>query len=87
MGAIENFANAVAVSIQQKAIATGEIANGVAMASFSAFFVPGDLSGLADSVEETGRSAEQVRDASGEVAAQALRLGATVDQFLHSVAA
>jgi len=87
MGAIENFANSVATSIEQQAIATGEIASGVAMASSSALSVSSDLSVLADSVEETGRSAEQVRDASSEVAAQALRLGATVDQFLHSVAA
>lgn len=87
MGAIENFANSVATSIEQQAIATGEIASGVAMASSSALSVSSDLSVLADSVEETGRSAEQVRDASSEVAAQALRLGSTVDQFLHSVAA
>lgn len=87
MGAIENFTNAVATSIEQQAIATGEIASGVAMASSSALSVSSDLSVLADSVEETGQSAEQVRDAAGEVAAQALRLRATVDQFLHSVAA
>ncbi|WP_181832720.1 methyl-accepting chemotaxis protein [Bosea caraganae] len=87
MGAIENFANSVATSIEQQAIATGEIASGVAMASTSALSVSSDLSVLADSVEETGRSAEQVRGAAGEVAAQALRLRATVDQFLRSVAA
>lgn len=87
MGAIENFANSVATSIEQQAIATGEIASGVAMASTSALSVSSDLSVLADSVEETGRSAEQVRGAAGEVAAQALRLRATVDQFLRGVAA
>jgi len=87
MSAIENFANSVAVSIEQQAIATGEIASGVAMASSSALSVSSDLSVLADSVEETGRSAEDVRGAAGEVAAQALRLRSTVDQFLHSVAA
>ncbi|AMJ59044.1 methyl-accepting chemotaxis protein [Bosea sp. PAMC 26642] len=87
MGAIENFANAVATSIEQQAIATGEIASGVAMASSSALSVSSDLSVLADSVEETGQSAEQVRGAAGEVAAQALRLRSTVDQFLRSVAA
>ena len=87
MSAIENFANSVAVSIEQQAIATGEIASGVAMASSSALSVSSDLSVLADSVEETGRSAEEVRGAAGEVAAQALRLRLTVDQFLHSVAA
>ncbi len=87
MNAIENFANSVAVSIEQQAIATGEIASGVAMASSSALSVSSDLSVLADSVEETGRSAEEVRGAAGEVAAQALRLRTTVDQFLQSVAA
>jgi methyl-accepting chemotaxis protein len=87
MNAIENFANSVAVSIEQQAIATGEIASGVAMASSSALSVSSDLSVLADSVEETGRSAEEVRGAAGEVAAQALRLRSTVDQFLQSVAA
>ncbi|HEV2553822.1 MAG TPA: HAMP domain-containing methyl-accepting chemotaxis protein [Bosea sp. (in: a-proteobacteria)] len=87
MNAIENFANSVAVSIEQQAIATGEIASGVAMASSSSLSVSSDLSVLADSVEETGRSAEEVRGAAGEVAAQALRLRTTVDQFLHSVAA
>ncbi|SEF62572.1 methyl-accepting chemotaxis protein [Bosea lathyri] len=87
MSAIEKFANSVATSIEQQAIATGEIASGVAMASSSALSVSSDLSVLADSVEETGRSAEQVRGAAGEVAAQALRLRSTVDQFLHSVAA
>ena len=87
MNAIETFANSVATSIEQQAIATGEIASGVAMASSSSLSVSSDLSVLADSVEETGQSAGQVRDAAGEVAAQALRLRATVDQFLHSVAA
>ena len=87
MGAIESFANSVATSIEQQAIATGEIASGVAMASSSALSVSSDLSVLADSVEETGRSAEQVRGAAGEVAAQALRLRKTVDQFLRNVAA
>lgn len=87
MGAIENFANAVATSIEQQALATGEIASGVAMASSSALSVSSDLSVLADTVNETGQSAEQVRGAAGEVAAQALRLRATVDQFLQSVAA
>lgn len=57
------------------------------MASSSALSVSSDLSVLADGVEETGRSAQQVREASGEVAAQALRLRSTVDQFLRSVAA
>jgi methyl-accepting chemotaxis protein len=87
MGAIESFANSVATSIEQQAIATGEIASGVAMASTSALSVSSDLSVLADSVEETGRSAEQVRDAAGEVSAQAMRLDSTVDQFLKRVAA
>ncbi|WP_332691431.1 methyl-accepting chemotaxis protein [Bosea sp. (in: a-proteobacteria)] len=87
MGAIENFANSVATSIEQQAIATGEIASGVAMASTSALSVSSDLCVLADSVEETGRSAEQVRHAAGEVSAQAMRLDSTVDQFLKRVAA
>jgi len=87
MGAIESFANSVATSIEQQAIATGEIASGVAMASTSALSVSSDLSVLADSVEETGRSAEQVRHAAGEVSAQAMRLDSTVDQFLKRVAA
>jgi methyl-accepting chemotaxis protein len=86
MGAIESFANSVATSIEQQAIATGEIASGVAMASSSALSVSSDLSVLADSVEETGRSAEQVRHAAGEVSAQAMRLDSTVDQFLKRVA-
>ncbi|WP_332683997.1 methyl-accepting chemotaxis protein [Bosea sp. (in: a-proteobacteria)] len=87
MGAIESFANSVATSIEQQAIATGEIASGVAMASSSALSVSSDLSVLADSVEETGRSAEQVRHAAGEVSAQAMRLDSTVDQFLKRVSA
>jgi methyl-accepting chemotaxis protein len=87
MNAIEKFANAVAVSIEQQAIATGEIASGVAMASSSALSVSSDLSVLADSVEETGRSAEQVRGSAGEVTAQAQRLDSTVEQFLRNVAA
>ena len=87
MNAIETFANSVAASIEQQALATGEIASGVAMASSSALSVSSDLSVLADSVEETGRSAEQVRGAAGEVAMQAQRLDSTVDQFLRNVAA
>ena len=86
MGAIESFANAVATSIEQQAIATGEIASGVAMASTSSLSVSSDLSVLADSVEETGRSAEAVRGSAGEVSAQAARLRTTVDQFLYNVA-
>ena len=86
MGAIENFANSVATSIEQQAIATGEIASGVAMASSSALSVSSDLSVLADSVEETGRSAADVRSAAGEVAQQAVQLRSTVDQFLRRVA-
>ncbi len=86
MGAIENFANSVAVSIEQQAVATGEIASGVAMASNSALSVSSDLGVLAESVEETGRSAAQVREAAGEVSAQAMRLDSTVEQFLKRVA-
>jgi len=87
MNAIETFANSVATSIEQQAIATGEIASGVAMASSSSLSVSSDLSVLADSVEETGRSAEQVRSAASEVSTQAQRLDSTVDQFLRNVAA
>ncbi len=87
MAAIEGFANSVAASVEQQAIATGEIAAGVAMASSSSMSVTSDLSMLASSVEQTGMSADEVKRASSEVSDQAERLRGTVDAFLTRVAA
>lgn len=86
MGKIEDFANAVAASVVQQSVATSEIANGVAHASTAALSVSSDLTVLAESVEETGRSADEMRRAARDVAKEAARLRGSVDQFLDRVA-
>jgi methyl-accepting chemotaxis protein len=86
MGKIEDFANAVAASVVQQSVATGEIASGVAHASTAALSVSSDLTVLAESVEETGRSADEMRRSARDVAKEAGRLRESVDRFLERVA-
>jgi methyl-accepting chemotaxis protein len=86
MGKIEDFANAVAASVVQQSVATGEIASSVAHASTAALSVSSDLTVLAESVEETGRSADEMRRSARDVAKEAGRLRESVDQFLERVA-
>ena len=86
MGKIEDFANAVAASVVQQSMATGQIATGVAQASTAALSVSSDLTVLAESVEETGRSADEMRRSARDVAREAVRLRESVDQFLERVA-
>ncbi len=87
MGNIENFANAVAVSVEQQSAATGEIASSVAVASSSSSTVSSDLNKLADAVVETGRAAGDMRAVALGIDEEAERLRATVDRFLGKVAA
>jgi methyl-accepting chemotaxis protein len=87
MSGIESFASAVAASIEQQAIAVGEIARSVAGANTSAMEVAADLSQVDQSVVETGYAVTDVSTASVNVASQALKMRQTVDSFLKSVAA
>jgi methyl-accepting chemotaxis protein len=86
MGKIEDFANAVAASVVQQSVATGQISSGVAHASTAALSVSSDLTVLAESVEETGRSADEMRRSARDVAKEAGRLRESVDTFLERVA-
>lgn len=87
MDKIESFTNSVAASIEQQSAATGEIASNVAMASTSSNTVSADINQLAGAVAETGRAAEDMRNVSIGVDAEATRLRKTVDAFLVNVAA
>ena len=84
---IEAFAGAVASSIEQQAVAIGEIASSVAGANASTMEVASDLGEVEQGVVQTEQAVADVNGASGEVAAEARRMRETVDAFLSRVAA
>lgn len=87
MSGIESFASAVAASIEQQAVAVGEIARSVAGANTAAMEVAADLSQVDQSVVETSLAVTDVSTASVDVASQALKMRQTVDNSLRNVAA
>jgi methyl-accepting chemotaxis protein len=86
MGEINNYTSAVAGSIQEQAVATGQISQSVASAADGAKMIVSVLSEVTDATVETQQSAQTVLTASESVEEMAAKLRSEVEGFLTKVA-
>ena len=86
MQEIDRFTSAVAASLQEQNIATGEISRNVASAADGAKVIVAVLDQVAGAVSQTRGSADTVLQASEKVATAAAKLQENIDNFLHRVA-
>ena len=86
MQEIDRFTSAVAASLHEQNIATGEISRNVASAAEGAKDIVAVLDQVAGAVSQTQGSADTVLEASERVATAAAKLQENVDNFLHRVA-
>jgi methyl-accepting chemotaxis protein len=84
---INDHSNAVAESVQQQNVATGEILNNVASAAASAKSAVSGLSEVASSTAETQDASQVVLTASESVRDAIDQLRSEVEKFLAKVAA
>jgi methyl-accepting chemotaxis protein len=86
MQEIDRFTSAVAASLQEQNIATGDISRNVASAAEGAKVVVSVLDQVVGTVSQTQSHADTVLKASETVATAAAKLQENVDHFLHRVA-
>jgi methyl-accepting chemotaxis protein/PAS domain-containing protein len=86
MDEINNYTSAVAGSIQEQAVATGQISQSVASAADGARMIVSVLSEVTDATVETQQSAQTVLTASESVEQMAANLRSEVEGFLTKVA-
>jgi hypothetical protein len=86
MQEINSYTSAVAASVEQQNVATGEISHNVAGAADSTGHVVAVLSEVTNAANETRSSAEIVRDASQTVQSAVADLRLEVEDFLGKVA-
>ena len=86
MREIDNYATAVAASVQQQNAATGEISQNVASAADGAKLIVTVLRDVADATMDSQQSAQTVLNASESVEEAASRLRGEIETFLTKVA-
>jgi methyl-accepting chemotaxis protein len=86
MGEINSYTSAVAGSIQEQAVATGQISQSVASAASGAKMIVSVLGEVTDATVETQQSAQIVLTASKSVEEMAANLRSEVEGFLTKVA-
>jgi methyl-accepting chemotaxis protein len=87
MTEINRFTTSLAETVEQQTTATSEISRNVAEAAKGTNAVASNIATVTTAIGSAHRSAEQVLDASGELAHTADRLRSAVDGFLTEVAA
>ncbi|MFC0241892.1 methyl-accepting chemotaxis protein [Rhodopseudomonas telluris] len=86
IGEISEVSNTIAAAMEQQGAATREIARNVQQASSGTSEVSGNISGISQAADDTGRIASRVNDASGKIAHEVETLRSEVRQFLAKVA-
>jgi methyl-accepting chemotaxis protein len=84
---IASYTSAVALSVEQQELATGEISHNVASAASGAKAIVTALGEVAGGMTQTRSSAEIMLIACEEVEAATLKLRGEVEEFLGTVAA
>ncbi len=84
---IDTYTSAVAISVEQQELATGEISHNVASAAGGAKAIAMALGEVASGVTQTRSSAETMLAASEEVEDATAKLRGEVEEFLGTVAA
>lgn len=82
---MNQISTAISAAVEEQGATTKEIARNVAQAAEGSANVAETISGVSRAASETGSSAGQVLNASGELSVQAERLRREVDNFLGSV--
>jgi len=82
---MSEIAAGIALSVEQQAEATNEIAENVQQAAAGTSQVTANIGGVTIAVGETGHAADQVSTAAREMASQARALRTQVEQFLDEV--
>ena len=84
---INAYTSAVAISVEQQELATGEISHNVASAATGAKAIAEALDEVAGGVTQTRSSAQTMLTASEEVENATAKLRSEVEEFLGTVAA
>jgi methyl-accepting chemotaxis protein len=87
MGHVSQFAEGIAVAVEEQSAATQDIARNVQEAAKGANELAGGMLNVTDAIRETNCSATAVLDASQALTVQASELEEAVDAFLKNVAA
>jgi len=85
IGQIDQIAAAIAAAVEEQGATTSEIARSVQLAASGTRDVSGNISGVTATAEKTGKAADDVLHASGDLSHQSEQLRNQVDQFLRSV--
>ncbi|MGO1119482.1 methyl-accepting chemotaxis protein [Rhodovibrionaceae bacterium A322] len=84
---MNEISSAISAAVEQQGATTQEIASTMALAASGMQQVSSNIGGVSQAADETGGAANQVLDASGELAQQAEALRGEVDAFLMKVRA
>jgi methyl-accepting chemotaxis protein len=87
IGKIEEATAAIAVSVEQQGMATAAIARNVQEAAGATLVVTGNIAGVHDAAQETGRSANDMRNSAEALSHEADHLQDEVKRFLSRLAA
>ncbi|MCZ8312007.1 MAG: HAMP domain-containing methyl-accepting chemotaxis protein [Magnetospirillum sp.] len=84
---IDQITTAIAAAIEEQTSATQEISRNVLQASDGTREVSVNITGVNDAADKSGRIADEVRSAAGELTQEAVALRQRIDTFLTEVAA
>jgi len=87
VNSISEAASMISATVEQQGIATQEIVGSITQASIGAREVTANIASVAHAADHTGESADQVLEASSDLARQASVLSSKVQSFLTTVRA
>jgi len=87
IGRVNEIATTIASAVEEQGAATQEIARNVQQASKGTSEVSSNISGVTQAATDTGRVANEVLTASGDLSKQSVRLRDEVDKFLKTIRA
>ena len=85
MEKVDGYTSAIATAVEQQGAATGEIASNVQQAAFSTKSASGNMRDVMGKAQLTTRSAETVRNASGELKNSTDILKHQIEDFINNV--
>ncbi len=84
---VNEIAAAIASAVEEQGTATQDIARNVQEAARGTQEVSGNITGVSTGAEETGKAANQVLEAAGQLSRQSEDLRAVVDKFVADIKA
>jgi methyl-accepting chemotaxis protein len=87
IGRVSEIATTIASAVEEQGAATQEIARNVQQASKGTAEVSSNIAGVTQAATETGRGANDVLKASGDLSKQSVELRSQVDKFLATIRA